>query len=392
MDVAALGRPGTGVRGGGEQRVREADAPAADGDELGVDGRAERRRTVAAGDGSDQRQRRVGERSGGEQRGSGSPPARPPPWRRPDRAANPAPGRARRWVTLVQRARQLEREQRIARRRRVDRSERRSRQDDAEPVRAAGGGAARGSGPRRPRRSNAGRARSGANPSLERSDSRSARSSATCSSASRRAAESSTRVEAASSHWRSSTATSTGRSPASARRTPRKPSATPRWSTPPGSGDSSRSAARSACACGAGSSSKAVVHAVEQVADTRVAPAWPLSRAVCAASTWYCSRGCVDRVLPERRLPGARLSFQQERAGPVVPAQELRQRSELVLPADDRGRHGRDPRPWRESALPRARRRARRAGRRRGSCRPRRTHPRAAAARAGSRPGAGARA
>ena len=49
VDVAALSRTGVGVRGGGQQRMREADASAADGDELGVDGRPECRRTVAPG-------------------------------------------------------------------------------------------------------------------------------------------------------------------------------------------------------------------------------------------------------------------------------------------------------------------------------------------------------
>ena len=69
MDIATPGGPGIGVRGGCEQRVGEANPPGADGDELGVDGRTERCRAVAARDGADQRQRRVSERSGGEQSG-----------------------------------------------------------------------------------------------------------------------------------------------------------------------------------------------------------------------------------------------------------------------------------------------------------------------------------
>ena len=78
-----------------------------------------------------------------------------------------------------------------------------------------------------------------------------------------------------------------------------------------------------------------------------------------AASTWKRSCAACDRVLPERRLPCARLPLQQQRARPVVPAQELRQRGELVLPADDGGGHA--------PIVRFPARRAKRAGRGRGA-------------------------
>ena len=70
MDVAALRRPGGAVGSGGEQRVREANASADDRDELGFDGRSERRRGVATRDGADQLEGGIGERGCDEQRGS----------------------------------------------------------------------------------------------------------------------------------------------------------------------------------------------------------------------------------------------------------------------------------------------------------------------------------
>ena len=51
------------------------------------------------------------------------------------------------------------------------------------------------------------------------------------------------------------------------------------------------------------------------------------------------SRCRLDSIQPQCRLPGSRLAFQQERARPVLPAQKPRERSELVLPADDGGGH-----------------------------------------------------
>ena len=156
MDVPARCRIGVGVRGGGQQRVRETDASAADRDEIGVGRRSERGGSVAADDRSDQRRRRVGERSGSEQRGPGL------------RRNGRHPGndqlvqriRHSGGVTLVQRARQLEREQRISRRRPVHRSEHRSRQHDPEPVLEQVVELLRGSDPRRRGgRTPAGRAR-----------------------------------------------------------------------------------------------------------------------------------------------------------------------------------------------------------------------------------------
>ena len=156
----------------------------------------------------------------------------------------------------------------------------------------------------------------------------------------------SARAEGASSHWMSSTATMTGSASASRCRTPSSPSPTARSSAGDSPAGSSRSATRSALSCGSGSSAINSVVSCEQIGDPGEGEAGlGLERPRDQDASARRAGGFAARQ-PERRLPRAGLTLEQERRGPIVPARDERlDRSELLLPPDDLV-HLRLPRRW----------------------------------------------
>ena len=337
MDTPALRRPGGAVGSCGQQRVRKADTPADDRDELGFDRRSERRLAVVTRDGADQLEGGVGKRGGGEQR---SPcllrHGHHPCGNELVQRIRDTHGRAGN-TTLVQRAGELQREERVALRRFVHGPERREGQDEAETLLQQlvqlPEAQALDRKPLERGQSPLGRKRQ-AQP-LRFAKRQEERNPLLAQPPRRREQHSCGRpiepvdVVDGDEHGlcgrqRAEDADETERHPALI------DAAGPR--TLEQKSGSQRLGLRR------GQLVEGLVRALEQIPDTRVGELglrleWPGEEHV------EHPLHRVDRVLPERRLPRPRLTLEQKRARPIVPAQELPDCGELVLPADDGGGH-----------------------------------------------------